>query len=239
MERFLQAADVTRAAKVFRTLHRRDISRWALTGGFAIELQILRRGGRPRLRALGDIDFLVASFDCIPQTLADDFIFRHVHPHDPPAKTLLQAIDSAVAVRVDAFRAYGFEMERLSTIELAGFPIKIVSLPDLVARNARLSWDLADGQQIHPKYVQDFLRLLEVVKTEEIEDVWPEHRKPHFPENFAEAVRELRRIIPLRSDLLVPWDYSTNENEVCLRCQETGALRLAPAQQVFSILGYV
>ncbi len=239
LDRFLKTADAARAANVLRKLHNRDVSRWALTGGFAIELHILRRGGRPRWRPLHDLDFLVTSFDCIPETLARDFLFRHVHPHDPPAKTLLQAVHSATAVRVDVFRAYGLEMDRLFPIELAGFPLRMVSLHDLAARHARLSWDLVDGRQTRPKYVQDFLRLMEVVTTEEVEDIWREHRKPQFPESFSEAVRELQRIIPLRSDLLVTWDYSTSANEVCPRCQETGALRLASGTQIHSILGYV
>lgn len=238
MDRFFTTSDATRAAYVLRKLYRHDLSGWGLTGGIAIELHILRRGGRARERPLHDIDFLVAKFDRIPETLGREFLFRHVHPHDPPAKTLLQGVDSDMRVRVDVFRAYGFEMDRLSPIELAGLSLRMVSLPDLVARHARLCWDLIENKRVAPKYAQDFLRLLEIVTTDEIEDVWREHRRPLMPESFAEAARELQRNIPLRDDLLIAVDYSTDVNEVCLRCEQTEALRLADASQIFSILGY-
>jgi hypothetical protein len=239
LDKFLNSADAGRVANVLGKLHNHDISRWEVTGGFAIELHLLRGGGRPRLRPLHDIDFLVPSFDRIPETLGEGFLFRHIHPHDPPAKTLLQAVDADMALRVDVFRAYGFEMNRLSSIELEGFPLRLVSPQDLAARHARLCWDLVDGREVHPKYVQDFLRLMEVVTAEDIEDLWQEHRKSHFPENFSEALVELQRVIVSRPDLLVTWDYSTNANDVCLRCQETKTLRLATGTQIYSILGYV
>lgn len=239
LDRFLTSADTARAENVLRKLRRHDVSPWALTGGFAIELHILHSGARSRLRPLHDIDFLVSSFDCIPKTLRRDFLFRHVHPDDPPAKTLLQAVDPEPGVRIDVFRAYGFEMKRLFQIELDGFFLKLVSLPDLAARHARLCWDLIDAKQVHPKYVQDFLRLMEVAPLEDVEGLWQEHRKPQFPENFSEAVSELRRAIALRSDLMVAWDYSTNVNEVCLRCRETRTFPLANRAQIYSILGYV
>ena len=239
LDRFLTSADTARAENVLRKLRRHDVSPWALTGGFAIELHILRSGARSRVRPLHDIDFLVSSFDCIPKTLGRNFLFRHVHPDDPPAKTLLQAVDPEQGVRVDVFRAYGFEMNRLISIELDGFFLKLASLPDLAARHARLCWDLVDAKQVHPKYVQGFLRLIEVAPLEGTKEVWQEHRKPHFPENFSEAVSELQSVIALRADLMVAWNYSTNVNEVCLRCRETRTFPLANRTQIYSILGYV
>lgn len=181
----------------------------------------------------------MSSFDYIPETLSRNFLFRHVHPDDPPAKTLLQAVDPETSVRVDVFRAYGLEMNRLSSIEVDGFSLKLTSLQDLAARHARLCWDLNGGKQVHPKYVQDFLRLIDVAVVEDIKDVWREHRKPHFPENFSEAVSALRQVIGSRSDLIVAWDYSTNVNEACLRCRQTKAFPLASGTQIYSILGYV
>ncbi len=144
-----------------------------------------------------------------------------------------------MAVRVDVFRAYGFEMSRVSPIELGGFPLGLASLQDLAARHARLCWDLVEGKRVHPKYVRDFLRLMETVTVEEIEDLWEEHPKSHYPESFSEAVLELQRVIASRPALQVAWDYSANANEVCLRCQETKTLRLATGTRIYSILGYV
>lgn len=237
--RFLNAADTARAENVLRRLQKHSISGWALTGGFAIELQILRSGGHCHPRPLHDIDFIVSAFDYIPETLNADFLFRHVHPDDPPGKTLLQAVEPEQAVRVDVFRAYGSEMNRLCSIELGGFCLKLVSLPDLAARHARLCWDLVDSKQVPCKYVQDFLRLIQRVPLEDIKDVWQEHRKPYSAENFSESVSELQRVITLRPDLIVAGEYSTNVKEVCLRCRETKTFPLANLTRIYSILGYV
>ena len=58
------------------------------------------------------------------ETLGRNFLLRHVHPDDPPNKTLLQAVDPELGVRIDVFRVYGFEMKRLFQIELDGFFLK-------------------------------------------------------------------------------------------------------------------
>lgn len=238
LDPFLCAADSHRAVQVLLKLADHDISGWALTGGFAIELHILRRAGQACLRPLHDIDFLVDSFDGIPETLGREFLFRHVHSYDPPGKTLLQAVDEEMAVRVDVFRAYGQEMDRTEPTVLAGYPMRTVSLPDLVARHARLNWDLVDGQRVAPKYARDFLRMLELVTTDGMEEIWREHRKPHCPESFAETARELKRLIELRQDLLVPPVYSTDTLEACSRCHSLTAFPLAAASRILELVGY-
>jgi hypothetical protein len=108
----LSEFDRERAERTFRKLFCHDLSRWALMGGFAIESHIKRCGGGGAIRPLHDIDFIVSSFDCIPASLAEDFLLRHVHPNDRPGKTLLQCVDPETAVRVDVFRAYGGVMNR-------------------------------------------------------------------------------------------------------------------------------
>jgi hypothetical protein len=60
------------------------------------------------------VDFIVGSFDDIPESLGTDFVLRHVHPIDSPGKTLLQCVDPETRVRVDVFRAYGSEIERFT-----------------------------------------------------------------------------------------------------------------------------
>jgi hypothetical protein len=227
---FLNPSDTARVARTFRKLAAHEISRWALTGGLAIEFHIHRRGRQPMVRPLHDVDFLTDSFANIPDTLGSDFLLRHVHPLDPPGKTLLQAVDPETGVRVDVFRAYGSEMQRASG--------GVVSLEDLVARHARLNWDLMEGKPVAPKYARDFLRMADLVSTEEIERIWQEHRKPHMPESFAESARELRQIIAHRTDLLIPPVYSTNVDETCPRCVGSQALPPAAGQRIFSILGY-
>lgn len=230
LELFLNSTDCARVTRTLRKLAAHDISRWALSGGLAIEFHILSRGGMSRQRPLHNIDFVTASFDCIPETLGDRLLLRHVHPYDPPAKNMLQGVDQETEVRMDVFRAYGSEMNRVLPIEIATLAFQVVSLEDMVARHARLNWDLMEGKPIAPKYAQDFLRLLEFVTTEEVESIWREHRKPQSPESFAETVRQLRRVIASRSDLLIPPTYSTNVDEVCHRCEGTGAFPLADAR---------
>lgn len=234
-DRFLAPADALRAVE---TLERHDVSRFALTGGFAIEMQIAARGGPTLMRPLHDIDFLVDSFDCIPPTLGAELLLRHVHPNDPPAKTLLQGVDAATSVRVDVFRGYGGEMDRAEAGEMGGIPVRMVSLPDLAARHARLCRDLIDGKRVAPKYARDFLRLVEWVDSDRIEAIWQEHRKPWFAATFVEAAREIRRAIELCSDLLVSPKYSTDVFEVCDRCSGSEAFPLTKPETILSRLGY-
>lgn len=238
LELFLNGSDCARVAKTLHNLSNHDTSRWALTGGFAIELHIQLRGGQPRQRPLHDIDFITPSFECIPATLGEALLLRHVHPVDPPAKNILQAVDPETKVRIDVFRAYGREMDRIWPREISPVSFPLVSLQDFVARHARLNWDLVEGKAVAPKYAHDFLRLLELVTPEEIEPIWREHRKPQSPATFAETARLLRRTIASRSELLVPPTYSTDVNEVCQRCRGTNTFPLADPRQVLSILGY-
>jgi hypothetical protein len=79
-DQFLSSADATRVSGVLAKLVRHDIRNWALTGGLAIELHRLRRGGRPAPRALNDIDFIAASFDSIPRSLARDSADKTLEP---------------------------------------------------------------------------------------------------------------------------------------------------------------
>ena len=237
-ERFLNPTDTSRAVRMLRKLQAHDITGWALTGGLAIEIHILLRGGPSAVRSLHDIDFLAASFDRIPQALGNELLFRHVHPSDPPGKTLLQAVDEELAIRVDVVRAYGCEMERASPIEVSEIPLSILSLEDVEAAHALVCWDLMAAKSVDPKYAKDFLRMLALVKSDEIEEVWQEHRKPECPESFAETAWELRGAIASKPELLAPVARLIDASAVCPRCHETEAFRLAEASQVLSILGY-
>jgi len=227
-----------RAERTIRKLVRHDISRWALTGGFATEIHIKRCGGSSEPRPLHDIDFIVSSFDGIPQSLSRDFLFRHVHPEDPPGKTLLQCVDEETGVRVDVFRAYGSVMNRLQPIDRKFETFPMISMEDLTARAGRLSWNLCEGQTVAPKYVRDFLRLMELSTTESVESAWQDHRQAHRPERFEAAVAEIRRALAERPELLVRPVYSTDANAVCERCVGTATLPLADARRILAILGY-
>lgn len=212
---------------------------WALTGGIAVELHCLRHGCAAAARALNDIDFLASSFAEIPVSLGDDFLFHHVHPLEPPGKTMLQCVDAESAVRIDVFRAYGNEMDRAVPLELAGCATRLVSLEDLTARMARLALDLARGESVPAKHAHDFLRLAELAEAEKVEGVWAEHRKPWHPVGFEESAQLLRDLIPERRHLLVERRYGKDTGAVCGRCRSGGGFELADPSVVLSILGYV
>jgi hypothetical protein len=107
MQRFLSVGDSTRAFNTLRKLALHDVSRCVLVGGLAVEFHCLRVGQPHAIRHLNDIDFVAPAFECILETLARDFLFRHVHPFDPPGKTIMQLVDADTSLRVDVFRADG------------------------------------------------------------------------------------------------------------------------------------
>jgi hypothetical protein len=235
---FLSAHDAHRAERTFARLRRHGTAAWALTGSLAIELHRQQNGFGSEIRPLNDIDFLADSFEAIPKTLSADFIFRHVHPHDPPGKTLLQSVDPETAVRVDVFRAYGNTLARAIPLEFSGTTMRIISLEDLTARTARLCMGLAAGTLVPAKHARDFLRLLPLVKLETMKPIWKEHRKPSHPESFAETASQLTALIPARRELHIALTYSTDTHVICSRCRSTVAFPLADAERVLSLLGY-
>ena len=240
---FYEKDDGHRLSDTLHLLAKHDISNWALTGGTAIELHLHQLGATACVRPLHDLDFIAASFDCLPTSLGDVVLSRHVHPHDPPAKTMLQAVVPETSVRIDVFRAYGCEMERAQSIELAGAMFHIVSFEDLVARHARLCCDLLREQKLAPKFARDFLRMAdfarpEHIEPERLENVWQQHRKSSDPKSLAQAAALLREAVSARPELLSPIVYSTDVDAVCLRCENTATFRLADARQVLALLGY-
>jgi hypothetical protein len=238
LQRFLSLEDADRAFRTFRRLASHDIWGWALTRGLAIEIHRLLQGCSAVPRSLHDIDFIADSFDCMPESLADDFLFRHIHPLDPPGKTLLQFIDPASALRVDVFRAYGDMMSRTFNLELPTGTVRLISLEDLVARTARLTLDLAGDVPTPFKHATDFLRLAELVDPAEVESAWGDHRKPGQPASFEETNRLLQHLIPARQVLLITPDYSKDAEKICSRCMTTDAFRLADPNRILSLLGY-
>jgi hypothetical protein len=215
-----------RIARTLEKLAQHNISRWALAGGLAIE----RRCGHSIERPVHDIDFIVASFEDIPTSLGDKYLLRHVHPDDPGGKMLMQCVDEETRIRVDVFRAYGGEMDRVQ----AG----VVSLYDCAARAARLAWDLAENVPVAPKFARDFLRLLELTEVKESEAVWQDHRKATNPVRFAEVAERLPQTIAARPDLLKVPAYSTDANATCARCRGTRALPLSKPARMLALMGY-
>jgi hypothetical protein len=235
---FLSREDAERAGCTLARLRTHSIEKLALTGGLAVELHRLRLGLPVEMRALNDMDFLVDSFDEIPKTLAGCLLFRHVHPHDPPGKILMQCVDPEGAVRVDIFRAYGNIGLRARPMELCSAALRVVSIEDLAARSARLCMDLASGGQVPAKHARDFLRMLPLVEVDAMDAIWQEHRKPNHPPSFAAAAMLLLDLISTRKDLQIVPQYSLDARARCSRCQESETFPLVQAGRVLSLLGY-
>ena len=236
--RFLDRKDAERAARTLRKLAACDISRWALTGGLAVEIHILQHGRESGGRRLRDMDFVAGLFEDIPACLGSEMLLRHVHPFDAPAKTMLQCVDEETALRVDLLRAYGEEMQRVVPVKLEGLRLNMISVEDVQGAHARVVWELVMGRRVAPQHARDFLRLQPLVANSQMEEIWQEHRTPECPVSYAETVVELHKVIPSRTELLVPREYSKDVNAVCKRCQGSEIFKLADASRVFAILGY-
>lgn len=238
MQHFLSLDDSTRAFNTLRKLALHDFSRWVLVGGLAVEFHSLGNGHSGPIRHLSDIDFICPAFDCIPETMARDFLFRHVHPFDPPGKTMMQLVDADTSLRVDVFRADGGIMSRAISVEGPSGPLRVISIEDVVAHEARLLLDLEANLPVPAKHAADYLRLAELVKSSNLEAAWQDHRKPTHPMTFGETNTLVKRLIPTRRNLLISPDYSKDAAEICCRCVPTPPFQLADPKVVLSLLGY-
>src|SRR5216684_4489321 len=165
MQRFLSIADSTRAFNTLRKLALHEVSRWVLVGGLAVEFHCLRVGHSHPIRPLNDIDFVAPTFEGIPETLARDFLFRHVHPFDPPGKTMMQLVDADTLL----FRADGGIMSRAISVDVPSGPLRVISVEDAVAYEARLLLDLDASVPVPAKHADDYLRLAELVKSSDMQ----------------------------------------------------------------------
>jgi hypothetical protein len=238
IEQFLCAGDSERAFNTLRKLALHKVSRWALVGGLAVEFHCLRGGHAPSIRHLNDIDFVAPAFECIPETLARDFLFRHVHPFDPPGKTIMQLVDADTSLRVDVFRADAGIMSRAISVDGPSGPLRVISVEDAVAHEARLLLDLDASVPVPAKHADDYLRLSELVKPSSVETAWQDHRKPSHPATFWETNALLNRLIATHRNLLISPEYSKNTAEICPRCVRTPPFQLADPNVVLSLLGY-
>jgi len=238
LERLLSVFDLTRALDLLERLSQHRTHSWALSGGLAIEIHVLRAGLTPRKRSLNDMDFIATGFADIPRTLAKNFLFRHVHPEEVPGRIMVQFVDMETKLRIDVFRAAGASTTRAIQLALPTGEMRIVAVEDLIARTARLSLDLADGIPVPAKHAEDFLRLSELIASPEVQPAWGDHRKPEHPLVFRDAMDMLLELIQNRKDLLIVPEYSKDVTAECSRCVPTSAFPLADLQVIFSALGY-
>jgi hypothetical protein len=236
---FLSTADVERVRSVFRKLQRHAVVRaWVLTGGLAAEIHRLRFGCEPSIRVLNDVDFIVQSFDSVPETLSRDFLCRHIHPVDPPGKTLAQFVDADNRVRIDVFRACGAILTRTVPVQFPFGVIQVISPEDLTARLTRIVLQIAEGNPVASKHADDLIRLLQTVDPDDVELAWIDHRLPKHPVRFQSACRLALELTSSCDKLLVTPVYSTDIHEPCGRCVPTGQFQLVSAERMVSIMGY-
>ncbi len=184
------------------------------------------------------MDLVVESFSSIPGSLAEAFLFRHIHPNAPEGKMLVQFIDPEAPLRIDVFRAYGATMARSQPVCFGASPIRVVALEDLAARAASLVLDLEGGQEVPLKHAADFGRLVDAVDLGQVEIAWRDHRKNGQPATFAEASARIRELIQSRRELLVAPHYSQDMSANCPKCEDCGPFRSASPVTIRSILGY-
>ena len=235
---FLSGQDYDRFTRTFAKLARHGLTDWALTGGLAVELHMCRLEIQPLMRTLNDIDLVANSFEFPPHALAKDFLFRHVHPCAAPGQTMLQCVDTETALRVDIFSPYGAAMTRTSLQEFPTCNLRLISLEDLVSREASLLMDLARNVSVASKFALDFRRLSEFADAAKAEVAWRDYRKQDHPATFAAVVPLVQQLIDNRPDLLIVPEYSMDVNATCARCQNILTFPLADPRVVFSVLGY-
>ena len=66
-------------------------------------------------------------------------------------------------------------------------PLRVISVEDVVAYEARLLVDLDASVPVPAKHADDYLRLAGLVKLSNMETAWQDHRKPTRPLTFDET----------------------------------------------------
>jgi len=234
----MSSEDSARATDTLHKLRRHETQQWVLTGGFATEIHSIFQGLEPSIRSLNDIDFVVSSFEYVPESLSRDFLCRHMHPFDPPGKTLAQFIDAETKIRIDVFRAYDSTVRRAQPVELSLGTVLVISVEDLVARLVRLVLHLSEGVSVASKYANDLIQMLKLLNPDAVEPAWLDHRLTQHPTVFREACGIALELIETRPHLLVVPEYSKNAAEPCCRCVSSDRFRLVDPALMLSIMGY-
>jgi hypothetical protein len=234
----MSSEDSARATDALQKLRRHQTQQWVITGGLATEIHSILHGLQPSIRSLNDIDFVVSSFEYVPESLSRDFLCRHIHPFDPPGKTLAQFVDAETKIRIDVFRACGSTVRRAKPVELSLGAVLVISLEDLIARLVRLVLQLTEGISVASKYAHDLIRMLKLLNPDAAEPAWLDHRRPQHPAVFREACGIALELIETRPHLLVVPEYSKNTAEPCPRCVSSDRFRVLDPALMLSTMGY-
>lgn len=129
-------------------------------------------------------------------------------------------------------------MSRAISVDVPSGPLRVISVADVIAHEARLLLDLDASMPVPAKHAADYQRLVELVKSSDMETAWQDHRKPTHPMTFGETNRLVKRLITARRNLLISPDYSKDASEICPRCVPIPPFQLADPKVVLSLLGY-
>jgi hypothetical protein len=231
--------DAARAYRVLERLAGHGLRCFHLTGSLALGTHRVAAGHHTASRILNDLDIVVPSFACVPDTLAGGFLVRHIHPKAPKGRIVVQLVDAEDALRNDVFSSRGGILARSQLYDSPAGKIPVISLEDLTARIASLVVDLECGHKVARKHAETFQWLAEFADPERVENVWQDHRRTSDPASFQEVRERILNLVHSHPELLVTPEYSHNADAICLRCEEAGAWRLASGRAVMSILGYV
>jgi len=208
----------------------------ALTGGLAIEAQLARHSRPTARRPLKDLDVVVERFESLPPSLGARFLMNHVHPHAAAGKTLVQLVDREHALRVDLFRAFGATLSRAVTLDSEAGPLRVVSLEDLVARTTAHAARVLDGRPLEAKHARSFARLQGLGDARRLEESWRDHSQD-VRGALSDVACACAQMLAARPDLIVQ-EGRYDRVRSCDRCENHGAFRVAPAEDIVAILGY-
>lgn len=231
----LDPVDAARATNVVDEIRRHGL-RCALTGGLAVEAHLRARGQLTERRRLNDIDFVVAGFDAIPESLSRSFLQYHVHPDATDGKTLLQLIDQERRIRVDLFAALGKSLSRARPLASQTGEVNVLSIEDLVARTTALVCGRVTRRRvIDVKHVVALMRLRGFGDPPTLAKAWSDHRQ-QVSGSLEEASQEAVHMLNSHPELVIVDQHLNTAH--CERCRPHRGFRPAAPAKVIEILGY-
>lgn len=194
-----------------------DLSRVAITGGVALDLQLETPLVRPRRSSehRQDLDFVAAAPDVVSPRVLTDFLVSHYHlPHAGYPKFLVQLVDPETRVRVDFLPDVHSFLSEARSAPLAGIPIRVLAPCTILEHKIALLTAASTTHRVDAKHYSDAVAL----------------------------ARYCNRSLPSVSEAVVgEADYSRNPNAACARCEasRSPAFPLADKRRILTLLGYV
>jgi len=192
-----------------------ELTRVAITGGVAIDLQLdTDRLGRTQ-RQPEDLDLIADAADVVSPGVIDEFLVSHFHlPQPGYPKFLVQLVHPATAVRADVFSDSLGLLPRARPRALAGLSVRVVGLDMLLDHKLALLADASTERPVDAKHYADALLL----------------------------ANHCGRPVPaVAASVLSRPEYSRDAGATCARCEASRSREfpLAEKRRILDILGYV